>query len=108
MFRRIILSVTFLWSAATQAAPSPSFPLPELRGEEHIWWHGRANFKGQIIAPACTLAMEDAWQEIDMGTTPLRDLQNSQKVPRKNSVCGCVTVSWREWVNGFIQRAVSG
>ncbi|KNA39710.1 fimbrial protein [Escherichia coli] len=83
MFRRIILSVTFLWSAATQAAPSPSFPLPEYWGEEHIWWHGRANFKGQIIAPACTLVMEDAWQEIDMGTTPLRDLQNSTEGPEK-------------------------
>ncbi|WP_113650892.1 fimbrial protein [Escherichia albertii] len=88
MFWRVILSVTFCLCAAAQAAPSPSFPppgmtLPEYWGEEHIWWHGRANFKGQIIAPACTLAMEDAWQEIDMGITPLRDLQNSPEGPEK-------------------------
>ena len=57
--------------------------LPEYWGEEHVWWDGRASFKGQVIAPACTLAMEDARQEIDMGTTPLRDLQNSPAGPEK-------------------------
>lgn len=88
MFRRIIISVTFLWSAATQAAPSPSFPppgmtLPEYWGEEHVWWHGRASFKGQVMTPACTLAMEDTWQAIDMGETPVRDLQDSFAGPEK-------------------------
>ncbi|MCU9713974.1 type 1 fimbrial protein [Escherichia coli] len=78
----MILSVTFFWCEVVQALPSPSFLPPgtnlsEYWGEEHVWWDGRANFKGQVIAPACTLAMEDAYQEIDMGTTPLRDLQNS-------------------------------
>ncbi len=82
MFWRMILSVTFFWCEVVQALPSPSFLPPgtnlsEYWGEEHVWWDGRANFKGQVIAPACTLAMEDAYQEIDMGTTPLRDLQNS-------------------------------
>ncbi|STE89123.1 PixH protein [Escherichia coli] len=88
MFWRMILSVTFFLSAAAQAAPSPSFPppgmtLPEYWGEEHVWWHGRASFKGQVIAPACTLAMEDTWQAIDMGETPLRDLQDSFSGPEK-------------------------
>ncbi|EEW2323127.1 TPA: fimbrial protein [Escherichia coli] len=88
MLRRMILSVLFLWCAVAQALPSASFPpsgmtLPEYWGEEHVWWDGRASFKGQVIAPACTLSMEDAWQEIDMGTTPLRDLQNSPAGPEK-------------------------
>ncbi|HBC5730667.1 TPA: type 1 fimbrial protein [Escherichia coli] len=88
MFWRMILSVTFFLCAATQAAPSPSFPppgmtLPEYWGEEHVWWHGRASFKGQVIAPACTLAMEDTWQSIDMGETPVRDLQDSFAGPEK-------------------------
>ena len=88
MFWRMILSVTFFLCAAAQAAPSPSFPppgmtLPEYWGEEHVWWHGRASFKGQVIAPACTLAMEDTWQAIDMGETPVRDLQDSFAGPEK-------------------------
>ncbi|ELC5340111.1 type 1 fimbrial protein [Salmonella enterica] len=88
MFWRMILSVTLFWCAAVQAAPSPSFPppgmtLPEYWGEEHVWWHGRANFKGQVIAPACTLAMEDTYQAIDMGGIPVRDLQGSFAGPEK-------------------------
>lgn len=88
MFWRMILSVTFFLCAAAQAAPSPSFPpsgmtLPEYWGEEHVWWYGRASFKGQVIAPACTLAMEDTWQAIDMGDTPVRDLQDSFAGPEK-------------------------
>ncbi|EDX8870379.1 type 1 fimbrial protein [Salmonella enterica] len=88
MFWRMILSVTFFLCAAAQAGSSPSFPppgvtLPEYWGEEHVWWHGRASFKGQVIAPACTLAMEDTWQAIDIGETPVRDLQNSFSGPEK-------------------------
>lgn len=82
MFWRMILSVTLFWCASIQAAQLPSFPssgitLPEYWGEEHVWWHGRTTFKGQVIAPACTLAMEDAYQAIDMGETPVRDLKGS-------------------------------
>ncbi len=88
MFRRIFIFANLLWCATVQAALSPSFPplgmsLPEYWGEEHVWWHGRASFKGQIIAPACTLAMEDTWQAIDMGETPVRDLQDSFAGPEK-------------------------
>ncbi|MBB6965521.1 type 1 fimbrial protein [Escherichia coli] len=88
MFWRMILSVTFFLCAAAQAGSSPSFPppgvtLPEYWGEEHVWWHGRASFKGQVIAPACTLAMEDTWQAIDIGEIPVRDLQNSFSGPEK-------------------------
>lgn len=113
MYRQMFVFANLLWCAAAQAALSPSFPppgmtLPEYWGEEYVWWHGRANFKGQVIVPACTLAMEDTWQAIDMGETPVRDLQDSFAGPEKNSVCGCVTVNWREQANGFIRRAVSG
>ncbi|WP_414667063.1 fimbrial protein [Escherichia coli] len=88
MFWRMVLSVTFFWCSAAQAAQAPSFPppgmsLPEYWGEEHVWWDGRATFKGQVIAPACTLAMEDTWQAIDMGETPVRDLQSSFTGPEK-------------------------
>ena len=88
MFRRMILSVALLWCMAVQAVPSRSFPppgtsLPEYWGEEHVWWHGRASFKGQVLIPACTLAMEDTYQAIDMGVTPVRDLQDSFAGPEK-------------------------
>ena len=88
MFWRMIISVPFFWCAMAQALPSGSFPppgmtLPEYWGEELVWWHGRTSFKGQVIAPACTLAMEDTWQVIDMGETPVRDLQDSTAVPEK-------------------------
>lgn len=62
---------------------SSRMTLPEYWGEELVWWHGRTSFKGQVIAPACTLAMEDTWQVIDMGETPVRDLQDSTAVPEK-------------------------
>ncbi|HGG2530451.1 TPA: fimbrial protein [Escherichia coli] len=82
MLWRIILSIILLWSGVLHSALLPSFPpsgmsLPEYWGEEHVWWHGRASFKGEVIAPACTLAMEDTYQAIDMGITPVRDLQDS-------------------------------
>ena len=88
MFWRMILSVGFFWCTAAQAALSPSFPpsgitLPEYWGEEYVWWHGQASFKGQVIAPACTLAMEDTYQAIDMGETPVRDLQDYSDGPEK-------------------------
>ncbi|EPB3314896.1 fimbrial protein [Escherichia coli] len=84
----LILSVIFYVSTAFQATASPTFPppgmtLPEYWGEELVWWHGRTSFKGQVIAPACTLAMEDTWQVIDMGETPVRDLQDSFAGPEK-------------------------
>ena len=86
MLWRMILSAALLWCMAVQAAPSfpsPGTSLPEYWGEEHVWWHGRASFKGQVIAPACTLAMEDTWQAVDMGSTPVRDLQASASGPEK-------------------------
>lgn len=88
MYRRMFIFANLVWCAMVQATPSPSFPpfgitLPEYWGEEHVWWHGRASFKGQVIAPACTLAMEDTYQAIDMGEIPVRDLQDSFVGPEK-------------------------
>ena len=98
MFWRMIISVPFFWCAMAQALPSGSFPppgmtLPEYWGEEHVWWDGRASFKGQVIAPACTLAMEDAWQEIDMEPRHSGTYRTALPVPRKNSGYGYATVS---------------
>ncbi len=42
-----------------------------------------AAFHGEVVRPACTLAMEDAWQIIDMGETPVRDLQNGFSGPER-------------------------
>ncbi|HCM1965165.1 TPA: type 1 fimbrial protein [Salmonella enterica subsp. salamae serovar 56:l,v:z39] len=80
MYRRIVLWGMTLWAGILQASPSPSFPppgmsLPDYWGEENVWWHGRATFSGEVIVPACVLAMEDAWQVIEMGETPLREMQ---------------------------------
>ncbi|KAE9666515.1 fimbrial protein [Escherichia coli] len=82
MYGRIILFVTLLGSAASQAVPLSGFSpggmtLPEYWGDKYVWWDGRASFKGQVIIPACTLAMEDLYQAINMGETPIRDIQNS-------------------------------
>lgn len=88
MYQRIVLWGMMLWAGVLQAAPSPSFPppgmtLPEYWGEENVWWHGRATFSGEVIAPACVLAMEDAWQAVEMGETPLRVLQKAAAGPEK-------------------------
>ncbi|CAM8240090.1 fimbrial protein [Escherichia coli] len=88
MYRRMFIFANLVWCAMVQATPSPFFPpsgitLPEYWGEEHAWWHGRASFKGQVIAPACSLVMEDTYQAIDMGITPVRDLQDSFSGPEK-------------------------
>ncbi|MDY8675946.1 fimbrial protein, partial [Escherichia coli] len=40
---------------SSSSFPPPGMTLPEYWGEEHVWWDGRASFKGQVIAPACTL-----------------------------------------------------
>ncbi len=42
-----------------------------------------AAFHGEVVRPACTLAMEDAWQIIDMGETPVPDLQNGFSGPER-------------------------
>jgi type 1 fimbria pilin len=58
-------------------------PLSDYWGEENVWWHGRATFSGQVVIPACSLMMEDAWQSVDMGETPVRDLQTSSVGPQQ-------------------------
>lgn len=44
---------------------------------------GRASFSGEIVSSACVLAMEDAYQEINLGDIPVRDLQDSFTGPEK-------------------------
>lgn len=54
-------------------------------------WHagdaflsGQASFSGQVISATCSLAMEDRFQSIDMGTTPIRDLQGTSQGTEKD------------------------
>lgn len=44
---------------------------------------GRATFSGAVIASACNLAMDDNYQTIDMGTTPISELQSITSLPEK-------------------------
>lgn len=85
---RLIFFTSVFWCLVPQAAESYIFPppgvtLPEYWGEKDVWWQGRTSFKGQIIVPACALAMEDTYQSIDLGTVPVRILQNSFAGPEK-------------------------
>ncbi len=57
--------------------------LTEFWGEDLVWWHGRASFSGEVIIPACTLSMEDAWQVVDMGETPVRELHKNEGAEKK-------------------------
>ncbi|KEY58129.1 fimbrial protein [Serratia sp. DD3] len=44
---------------------------------------GRATFSGVVIASACNLAMDDNYQTIDMGVTPISELQSIPSLPEK-------------------------
>ncbi|EGF7347962.1 type 1 fimbrial protein [Escherichia coli] len=82
MLYQFIFFIMILWSSVLHATSSINFFIPEggvseYWGEEDVWWHGRTSFKGQVIIPACSLAMEDVYQTIDLGSIPARDLQNS-------------------------------
>jgi len=70
--------------AATPSFPTPGMSIPDYWGEPNVWWDGRATFSGQVVVPACTLAMEDAWQSVDLGETPVRDLQVASAGPEKH------------------------
>ncbi|HFG3511663.1 TPA: fimbrial protein [Escherichia coli] len=83
MFWRTSLLAGFLWSSLVQVALSSQFTSQEILQGGHIWWHGQTSFKGQVIAPTCTLVMEDIYQEIDMGVTTVRNLQDSSNGPEK-------------------------
>lgn len=80
MRSRIIFIIIWGFSLSCFASP---FTLPKYWGTEKVWWHGRANFSGEVLTPACTLAMEDRWQVVDMGDSTLRELQNTSDGPEK-------------------------
>lgn len=44
---------------------------------------GSRSFSGEIVSSACVLAMEDVYQEINLGDMPVRDLQDSFAGPEK-------------------------
>ncbi|EAA1523943.1 type 1 fimbrial protein [Salmonella enterica] len=39
--------------------------------------NGRATLTGTVVSSACTIALEDAWQTVDMGVLPARELKKS-------------------------------
>lgn len=65
------------------AFSSPDIAQPKISGDASSWNRGKASFSGQVLGTACVLAMEDAWQAIDMGMLPARDMQTSVFGPKK-------------------------
>ncbi|HEC7758692.1 TPA: type 1 fimbrial protein [Salmonella enterica subsp. enterica serovar Muenchen] len=45
--------------------------------------NGRATLTGTVISSACTIALEDAWQTVDMGVLPVRKLKKSGEGQRR-------------------------
>lgn len=80
MLWRICFSVVFIWCSAIHAEQLQS---EAGREEKYVWWQGQAYFKGQVIIPACTLAMNDTYQEVDMGYIPIRDLHSGISGPER-------------------------
>lgn len=81
--------------------PPPGMTLPEYWGEEHVWWDGRAAFHGEVVRPACTLAMEDAWQIIDMGKPRYGIYRMVFPDLKENSASGSGTVNLTVRVGTF-------
>ncbi len=81
--------------------PPPGMSLPEYWGEEHVWWDGRATFHGEVVRPACTLAMEDAWQIIDMGKPRFGIYRMVSPDLKENSASGSGTVNLTVRVGTF-------
>ncbi|MBF2750900.1 type 1 fimbrial protein [Enterobacter bugandensis] len=63
--------------------PVSAMPFEDYSGEAHTKWGGQAKFTGHVFSPACSLNMEDAWQSVDMGETPIRDLVQGIDGPQK-------------------------
>lgn len=60
----VMLALHFNISLASSSLTTPATAQNE---QDARYWHGRATFSGQVITPACTLMMEDAWQSVEMG-----------------------------------------
>ncbi len=76
MRRPIYLLLIILgWGCVYPVFPSGKYPT---QGEQ-----GMTSFKGEVISSACVLAMEDTYQEINLGDVPVRDLQNGFVGPVK-------------------------
>lgn len=48
-----------------------------MSGQKNVWWHGRADFSGEVVSPACSLFMEDAWQTINMGDVSIKNIKEN-------------------------------
>ncbi|WP_283392998.1 fimbrial protein [Photobacterium phosphoreum] len=69
-------SFVFAYQLAPQANPSGM-------SGGNVWWHGSANFKGEVISPTCTISMESVYQVIELGILPVRELQFAPFGPEK-------------------------
>ena len=47
-----------------------------MAGQKNVWWHGKADFSGEVVSPACSLFMEDAWQTINMGDVSIKNMKD--------------------------------
>lgn len=87
MFERVMLFIAIFWCASILAQPHISASgepdAPSGGGSDNIPQQNRIAFRGMLTAPACSLAMEDAYQTVNMGSTPVRDLQNVFAGPEK-------------------------
>lgn len=80
----LILPCSFVFaSQLTPQVPQPGISVTDFWGQSDVWWHGRANFKGEVLSPTCSIAMESAYQVIDLGVLPVRELQNASFGPEK-------------------------
>lgn len=63
--------------------PVVGIPLTNYPGEAHVRWGGQATFTGKVIAPSCSITMEDSWQSVDMGEHPISHLVQGIYGPQK-------------------------
>jgi type 1 fimbria pilin len=90
MHKFLVTLFLISYSVFAQSSDYPSVPsvgvgsVPDYWGEEDVWWHGRASFKGEVISPTCTLAMESVYQVVNMGMLPLRELQKKPFGPEQS------------------------
>lgn len=61
---RLFLFPVMLWVSGSCAA-----------GQEANPHNGRTTLTGMVVSSACTIALEDAWQTVDLGVLPARELK---------------------------------
>ena len=88
MRKSVVTMLIFVFAGCVHAK-SPKFLSEDISFNDYsvdapVWWQGRAAFTGQVSAPACSLALDDAWQSVDMGDAPMRELQQGGRGHQKS------------------------